>query len=179
VKGIIQNKTTLKVSGVVILIIFLMLMLWKYEIGQYVKISREIKQAAATLENYRDCLQNAEFYTQQWQRIQKAQSQFKQRCYQNKTPIISTTYLLEDIQRIIGDRGNSISRIEVLPEKEMNPKYTQIGVNLKLKVSSQGLTDILYRLKNSEKLYQVNGLSVHVSSDGLLEVEMKVVAIHM
>ncbi|MBI4778071.1 hypothetical protein HY792_04040 [Candidatus Desantisbacteria bacterium] len=177
-KKIIQNKTILKVSGIFILVIFLMLMLWKHEINQYVRINREIKQAADKLESYRDCLQNAGSYTQQWQQIQEILSKFEQRCYQAKTPIVSTTCLLEDIQEIIGDKGNPIIRIEILPEKEMDSRYVQIGVNLKLKTSSQGLIDILYKLKNSAKLYQVKGLSVHVSSDGLLDVEMQVVAVH-
>ncbi|MBU0701111.1 type II secretion system protein M [bacterium] len=177
-KEIIQNKTILKASGI-ILIIFLMLMLWKYEMDQYAGINREIKQATAKLENYKDCLQNAEFYTQQWQRIQKTLSQVELRCYQNKTPSLSTTCLLEDVQRIIGANGNSIIRIEVLPVKEMDSKYVQIGVNLKLKTSSQGLTDILYRLKNNDKLYQINQLSVFVASDGWLEVEIRVTAVHI
>ncbi|MFH1860681.1 MAG: GspMb/PilO family protein [bacterium] len=178
-KKIIQNKTILKVSGIFILIIFLMLMLWKYEINQYVRINREIKEAAAKLKNYKDCLQNAEFYAKQWQQIQDALSKAEQKCYQNKTPLLSTTCLLEDIQKIIGAGGNSIIRIDVLPEKEMNSSYTQIGVNLKLKTSSQGLTDVLYRLKNSDKLYQINQLSIFVVSDGWLEVEMKISAIHI
>ncbi|MDI6781040.1 MAG: GspMb/PilO family protein [bacterium] len=176
---IIQNKALLKISGIFILIIVLMLMLWKHELNQYARINREIKQASAKLENYRDCLKNAGFYTQQWQRIQETQSQLEQRCYQNKTPMLSTTCLLEDIQKIINNKGDSIIRIEVLPEKKVDPKYTQIGINLQLKTSSQGLTDILYKLENSDKLYQVNRLSVQVSSDGWLEVEIRVAAIHI
>ncbi|OIP41712.1 hypothetical protein AUJ95_02860 [Candidatus Desantisbacteria bacterium CG2_30_40_21] len=177
-KKIIQNKTMLKLSGLFILIIILMLGLWKYEINQYLRIHREFKQATAKLENYRDCLQNAEFYTQQCCQIQKTISQFEARCYQNKTPSLSTTCLLEDIQKIIDDKRDSIVRIDVLPEKEMGAGYVQIGINLKLKTSAQGLTDILYKLKTSAKSYQVNGLSVQVSSDGLLDVEMKMNAIH-
>lgn len=177
-KKIIQNKTILKASGLIILIIIFMLGLWKHEINQFVKIHREFKQATAKLENYRDCLQNADFYTQQCRQIQKTLSQFEARCYQNKTPSLSTTCLLEDIQRIIGDKRDSIIRIDVLPEKEMGLGYAQIGVNLKLKTSAQGLTDILYRLKNSDKLYQINQLSVLISS-GYLEVEMRIVAVHM
>ncbi len=176
---IIQDKAMLKICGIFILIILLMLVLWKHEMDQYVRIGREIKLASTKLENYRDCLQNAKLYTQQWQQIQKKQSQFEQRCYRNKTAMLSTTCLLEDVQKIIANGGNSIIRIEVLPEKKIDSEYTQIGVNLKLKTSSQGLTDILYRLKNSGKLYQVNGLSVHVSSDSWLEVEIRVAAIHM
>jgi len=168
----------LKLSGLFILIIILMLGLWKYEINQYLRIHREFKQATAKLENYRDCLQNAEFYTQQCCQIQKTISQFEARCYQNKTPSLSTTCLLEDIQKIIDDKRDSIVRIDVLPEKEMGAGYVQIGINLKLKTSAQGLTDILYKLKTSAKSYQVNGLSVQVSSDGLLDVEMKMNAIH-
>ncbi|MFH1096367.1 MAG: GspMb/PilO family protein [Candidatus Desantisbacteria bacterium] len=176
-KNIIQNKTILKTSGIFILIIIFMLGLWKHEINQYLKIHREFKQANAKLENYRDCLQNAEFYTQQCCQIQKTLSQFETQCYQNKIPTLSTTCLLEDIQGILSDKRDSIIRIDVLPEKEMGLGYAQIGVNLKLKTSAQGLTDILYRLKNSGKLYQVNQLSVLISS-GYLEVEMRIVAVH-
>lgn len=176
-KEIIQNKTILKASGLFILIIIFMLGLWKHEINQYIKIRREFKQATAKLENYRDCLQNAEFYRQQCSQIQKTISQFETRCYQNKTPSLSTTCLLEDIQGILSDKRESIIRIDVLPEKEMGAGYAQIGVNLKLKTSAQGLTDILSELKNSAKLYQVNQLSVFVAA-GWLDVEMRVVAVH-
>lgn len=177
-KEIIQDKTILKISVIFILIIFLMLILWKHELSQYVRIHHEIKQAAAKLENYRDCLQNAGFYTQQCRQIQKTLSQFELQCYQNKTTSLSTTCLLDDIQRIAGSKGNSIIRVDVLPEKKMSSEYTQIGVNLKLKTSAQDLTDILYRLKSSDKLYQVNQLSVFVLS-GWIEVEMRIMAVHM
>lgn len=128
-------------------------------IAKWSRINSLLFQNRYKLDRYELIIKDCEKYPKRIKQLKTSLGNIQKRLYYNETPILATNNLLQDIETIAKNNGITIQSKDTLPSKKIDG-YNEIFVDLHITCDSEMLTNFLYELKTSHKLYLVPYLNI-------------------
>ncbi|MEW6607852.1 MAG: GspMb/PilO family protein [bacterium] len=167
-----QKVNKIKLVIIIVLILTLYLFGWfRPELTRYVQINNLLCQKQKQLEKYPILLSNKDEYKNQTLLLKNELKKIKDKLYVSETPLIATSQFLTDIETISKSTNANVLTKNILPTKKTG-KYHHISVMLNLQTNSSGLTNFLYAIKTSKKLYSIPYLNILPQKDNKLRVAL-------
>jgi len=165
-----QKRISLGV--IIILGLTLYLFGWlKPVLKKYSYINNNLSQIQLQLKEYQILLLNKDEYKKKTLLVKNELKKNRNKLYVGKTPLVSTSEMLGNLERISKETKVNIVTKNILPAKKID-RYYQIFVLLNLQTNPEGLTNFLYTLKTSNRRYSIPYLNILTQKDNKLRVSL-------
>ncbi len=166
-----QNKISIGLLIVVLALTLYILGWFKPVLKRYSQVNNNLSQIQIQLEKHQQLFSNKDEYKKKNLLLKNELKKIKDKLYISKTPVIATSKMLSNMETISKETNVNIVSKNTIQAKKVG-KYHQILVMLHLQTNSNSLTNFLYAIKTSNKLYSIPYLNILAQEDNKLRVSL-------
>lgn len=173
------KQSKILIGLIIILVLTLYLFGWfRPVLKRFSQINDNLQQKQIQLDKYPIMLSNKDEYKEKILLLKNELKKTKEKLYVSKTPLIATSKMLCDLETISKETMVNIVSKNIIPAKKIG-KYYQIFVMLNLQANTESLTNFLYAIKTSNKLYSIHYLNILAQKDNKLRVALTIASLMM